>query len=125
MQKKVRILVADDHTVLRQGLTQLLSQEPDFEIVGEAANGVEAIDLAEKLQPDVILMDLGMPVMDGIEATRIIHQASPKIRIIWLSMYLKQDVGKDIVNAGAVGFVSKSEPKKQLLKVIRSSLKNF
>jgi DNA-binding NarL/FixJ family response regulator len=85
--KRKRILLVDDHLVMRQGLAGLLSMDPDFDIVGEASDGESALKLVRELRPDVVLMDIGMPKMDGIQATRIIHKELPEICIIGLSMF--------------------------------------
>ena len=122
MQKKIRILVVDDHTIMLEALSQMLGKEPDFEIVGVAADGGEAVNLAEEIKPDIILMDIGMPIMDGIEATRIISKEFPSIKIIGLSMYKEDECGNEIRAAGAVGYVCKTEKKNKLLATIRDSL---
>ena len=87
MPRKTRILLADDHTVVRKGFRLILSQEPDLEVIAEAGTGREAVRLAGELKPDVIILDIAMPDMNGVEATRRIFEADPGIRILILSMY--------------------------------------
>jgi len=116
--KKIRVMLVDDHAVMRKGLSTLLVQA-DLEVVGEAADGEEAVDMARKLKPDVILMDISMPKMNGIEATRIIHAEFPEIRIIGLSMYEAADQAAAMFEAGASAYRSKSEQAGLLLAAIR------
>ncbi len=116
----MRVLVVDDHTVVRQALALMLAQEADIEIVGEAPNGRAAVDLTRQLQPDLVLMDVSMPVMDGIEATRAIHGEFPRICVIGLSMYERSEQAEPMLNAGAVGYVSKSDAPDVLLAAIRA-----
>lgn len=104
----IRILIADDHAVMRQGLSSSLKQEPDIVIVGEADNGKMALDKARSLNPDVVLMDLGMPKMSGIEATRVIHSEMPNVRIIGLSMFEEKERASAMFEAGAVDYLSKT-----------------
>jgi DNA-binding NarL/FixJ family response regulator len=118
-EKRIRILIADDHLLIRKGLNCMLSIEPDLEIVGEARDGVEAVELAAKLQPDIILMDINMPRMDGIAATRLIHQAFPEAKILGLSMHLKNDMSEAMLAAGAEAYISKADSREILLKEIR------
>jgi DNA-binding NarL/FixJ family response regulator len=120
---KIRLLLADDHTILRQGLAKLLGQEIDIEIVGEAPNGEIAVNLTAQLHPDVILMDMGMPKMDGLEATRRIHAAFPDIRIIGLSMYDEMERSDDMMAAGASLYLTKAGPVQELITAIRSCSK--
>ena len=104
----VRLLVADDHAVMRQGLTSFLGQEPDIVVVGEAKDGAMAVDKARRLQPDVVLMDIGMPGMSGIEATRLIHSEMPNIRVIGLSMFEEKEQADAMFEAGAVAYLTKT-----------------
>ena len=120
--KLYRILIADDHSLMRRGLRCMLSVESDIEIVGEAKNGIEAVDLTARLQPDIILMDISMPAMDGIMATRIIHQLNPDIKIVGLSSHVMDDLGFSIIAAGAVSYICKTDSKENLLKEIRINL---
>ena len=115
----IRLLLVDDHTVMRHGLSLLLADEDDIDVVGEAADGFEAIEQARKLHPDVILMDYSMPRMDGQQATRAIHHEMPGIRIIGLSMYDQADRAAAMLDAGAVAYLSKTENPDKLLNTIR------
>jgi DNA-binding NarL/FixJ family response regulator len=116
-------VLVDDHAVMREGLARLISHEPDFEVVGQADDGKEAIDQATVLMPDVILMDISMPIMSGIEATSIIHQQHPGIRIIGLSLYTESERAKEMLDAGATFYLSKSGPAADLKAAIRSCMK--
>ena len=115
----IRVLIADDHSILRQGLSGALNQEPDMVIVGEAVNGRNAVESARTLKPDVILMDLGMPEMGGVEATQKIHSEMPKIRVIGLSMFDEIDVASSMIKAGAVAYLNKSCSIEELTFTIR------
>ncbi len=117
---KIRVMVADDHAVVREALSQLLSRELDIEIVGGATDGQVAVDLAGRLVPDVILMDLSMPRLNGIEATRIIHNDFPDICIIGLSMFDEAERAQAMRDAGAVEYLTKSGPSTDLLGAIRA-----
>jgi PAS domain S-box-containing protein len=116
----IRVLLADDHTVVREGLVRLLGNVPDIEVVGEAADGQEAMELAQKLLPDVILMDVSMPKLNGVEATRAIHNCYPDIRIIGLSMFEESDRMHAVRDAGAVDYLTKSGPSKAIINSIRA-----
>lgn len=117
----VRVLLADDHTLFRDGIARLLNNEPNIEVVGQAADGRAAIDLAMKLSPHVILMDISMPEIDGVEATRIIHRQAPHIRIIGLSMYEDDERAKVMHEAGAVGYKTKTCPAAELIAAVLPS----
>lgn len=116
MQVRTRVLIADDRSRSRKGLSALLSTSAQMEVVGEARNGVEAVALVEEIHPDVILMDARMPVMSGIEATRMIKGRWPDIKIIVLSMY--RTYLEDAQQAGADSFLEKGCPPQELLKAI-------
>ena len=116
--KTCRVLFADDHKVIRQGLISLLSGQPDIEVVGEAANGREAVELARELEPDLVVMDVSMPEMDGIEATRRIKAEQPGLHVIGLSMYEEESVATAMRQAGAEAFVSKAASAGSLLQAI-------
>jgi DNA-binding NarL/FixJ family response regulator len=115
-----RILIADDHPHFREGLSALLLSAPDLEVVGEAADGEETISLAAELQPDVILMDLDMPGVGGIEATRQILNTSPHISILVISMHEDADLVFAALQAGARGYLLKGAPKAEILRAIRA-----
>ena len=104
----VRVLLADDNNALRQEIAHLLGGEPDLQIVGEASHGKMAVELARQLQPDVVLMDLSMPVMNGLAATRTIATELPNVRVIGLSMYDDASEGELMRKAGASAYVSKA-----------------
>jgi CheY-like chemotaxis protein len=116
---RIRVLLADDHAVVREGLKGVLGEEPDIQVVGEAAHGMEAVELADELRPDVVLMDVSLPLLDGIEATLAIHAAHPDIRIIGLSTFDDHVHAKEMREAGAVEYVTKSAPSGVLLAAIR------
>lgn len=122
--QKIRLLLAEDHTILRQGLAQILDQESDIEIVGEAENGEQAVTLATQVLPDVVLMDMSMPIMNGIEAAREIHRGLPDVRIIGLSMYEDEESVKAMLAAGASLYLCKTGPTQTLIQAIRSCAKN-
>ena len=112
-------MLVDDHKIIRDGLSSLFGPHSDIEVVGEASNGQQAVQLAREVVPDVILMDVNMPVMNGLEATRIIHSEFPSIRIIGLSMYDMDEQGGEMIAAGACAYRSKCENSNQLLATIR------
>jgi DNA-binding NarL/FixJ family response regulator len=118
---KTRILIVDDHTLFRDGLKMLINHEADMEVVGEAENGQQAIESARGLQPDVILMDVKMPVMDGIEATRRILAEMPGIKILALSMYSGDGFNTGMMRAGALGFILKGGEFEELAWTIRTT----
>lgn len=117
----IRILVADDHSVVRQGLRMFLALDPDFEIVGEAADGAQAVTMAGELRPDVVLMDLLMPVMDGIQATAIIRRDLPDTEIIALTSVLEDAMVIGAVRAGAIGYLLKDADADELCRAIRAA----
>ncbi|HSB78836.1 MAG TPA: PAS domain S-box protein, partial [Candidatus Methylomirabilis sp.] len=121
--KKVRVLLADDHTMVRQALARMLSQEPDIEVVGEASDGKLAVEFTRQLRPDVVAMDVNMPVMDGIQATRAIHAEFPDMRVIGLSMLEEGEERSAMWEAGAVAHLSKSGPSEALTAAIRACVR--
>lgn len=121
--EKIRVLLADDHTVVRQGLRALLVAEGDIEIVGEAENGRQAIQLAKKLLPDVAVIDIAMPVLNGLEATRQITRAIPTTKVLILSTYCDDEYVQQLTEAGAAGYLVKQTAATDLLKGIREAQK--
>ena len=121
MADKVRILLADDHAILRSGLKALLSLEPDLEVIGEASNGREAVKLAQQLTPDVIVMDISMPEMDGLQAAEEIHQRSLPCRIVMLTVHADEDYLFQTLRFGASGYVLKSSADTELIDAIRAA----
>jgi DNA-binding NarL/FixJ family response regulator len=107
---KIRVLLADDHIVVRQGLRALLAAEEDIEIVGEADNGRQAVQLARKILPDVAVIDIAMPVLNGLEATRQITQSLPNTKVLILSSYSDDDYVQQLTEAGAAGYLVKQTP---------------
>jgi PAS domain S-box-containing protein len=122
--KRLKVMLVDDHKIMREGLHSILADEPDLEIVAEASNGREAVTLASELAPDVIIMDVSMPVMDGIEATRLIKSGYPGIRVIGLSMFDETSMSERMKEAGADDYLCKTGPPRELLAAIRIGL-NF
>jgi signal transduction histidine kinase/CheY-like chemotaxis protein len=117
---RIRLLLADDHRGIRQTLASLIAREPDIEIVGEAADGQRTIELTRQLRPDVVLLDVSMPGMNGIEATRMIHAECPGVRVIGLSMFADAEWAQAIREAGAVDYLDKSGPSDVLIAAIRA-----
>jgi NarL family two-component system response regulator LiaR len=119
--KKIRVMLVDDHAVVRSGLSAFLLVYPDFELVGEAQNGEEAVARAALLQPDVILMDMVMPGMDGVAATRAIRQKYPNIQIVALTSYKEENMIQGALQAGAIGYLLKNVSANELASAIRSA----
>ena len=115
----IRVLLVDDHAVVRKGIRAVLSTEPDIEVVGEASDGEEALTQAAALQPDVILMDLVMPKMDGIEATRQVTARQPGVRVLVLTSFVAHDMVFPAIKAGALGYVIKDTGPDDLVRAIR------
>jgi DNA-binding NarL/FixJ family response regulator len=115
-----RIFVADDHEVVRRGLCALLQAQPDWEICGEAADGREALEKAQKLKPDVIILDIGMPSLNGLEATRQILKINPQTRILILTLHDSDQVVREVLNAGARGFLLKSDAARDLVAAVEA-----
>lgn len=116
-----RVLLVDDHQLIRSGLATMLEPAADLEVVGEAANGAEAVDLAASTAPDVVLMDLSMPVMDGVEATRRILENRPGVAVVVLTSFADKGRVTDAIEAGAVGYLLKDSEPSDLLAAIRAA----
>jgi two-component system response regulator NreC len=119
----IRILLADDHALVRQGLGMILGAQKDMEIVGQAGNGNEAVELAEKLKPDVIVMDVAMPELNGIEATRRLAASLPRTRVLALSMHKDSVYVREILRAGARGYLLKDSGDADLIAAVRAIAK--
>ncbi len=121
--KKIKVLIADDHRVVREGLGAILKTKRDMNVVGEAKNGLEALQMAKKLKPEVILMDISMPEMNGIEATRLIKKAFPHIGIVALTMHDDDQTIFELVRSGINGYLLKDSESADIVKAIRSIYK--
>ena len=116
---KTKVLLTDDHTLFRQGIRTLLTAEPDMEVAGEAADAADAVALAQKVRPDVVLMDIGMAGMSSFEAVRLMRKERPEVKVVFLSMYDDEDYLAECVEIGANGYILKDSPADQLLMAIR------
>ncbi len=119
--KRIRVMVADSHAVVRTGLAVALQVHADLELVGEATNGTEALEVCARTQPDIVLMDLVMPGVNGVKATRVIHRAYPRVQIIILSSFGKEALAKAALRAGATTCLSKDVTGEELAAAIRST----
>ena len=119
MTDQIRVLIADDHTIVRSGVRLLLEGEPDIEVVGEALDGSEALALAETLRPDVVLMDIAMPGIDGLEATRQLKARWPDIKVLALTMHRTEEYFFEMLQAGASGYVLKAAETGELIHAVR------
>ena len=117
---KIRVLVVDDHAIVRDGICALLAVTGDIEVVGEAANGNEALEMVKELAPDIVLMDIAMPIMSGLEATRRICRRFPKTKVLILTQYDDKEYILPVIEAGASGFISKTAASTELTLGIRS-----
>ena len=120
----LRILLVDDHEVVRRGLSVILRAKPDWEICGEASNGREAVEKALKLTPDIVILDVGMPNLNGLEATRQIVKANPEIRILILTLHDSDTLVQEVLNAGARGFLLKSDAARDLVTAVEALRNN-
>ena len=121
--QKITIILADDHTVVRQGLRALLAAEQDVEVVGEAETGRQAVQMARKLLPDVVVMDIAMPILNGLEATRQITKEVPSTRVLVLSSYGDDEYVRQLTEAGAAGYLIKQTASEDLMTAIREAKK--
>jgi DNA-binding NarL/FixJ family response regulator len=118
---KIRVLIADDHPMMRRGLASVFDRESDIILVGEASDGQEAIDLTKRFFPEIVIMDVNMPHMNGISATKILRSEFPEVRVIGLSMCPEGEEGSEILRAGAVSYLSKTVPACRILQAIRDA----
>ncbi|MGD8521358.1 MAG: response regulator transcription factor [Desulfobacterales bacterium] len=119
----IKIFLADDHTIVRQGLAKLLEAEPNIKVVGEAQDGREAVDKVQKLKPDIVIMDIAMPLLNGIEATRQIKKILPQIKIIILSMHSHDRYISELINLGASGYLLKDATGGEIVKAVFAAMK--
>ena len=121
MQKFIKVVIVDDHAVVREGLRQLISSQPDMEVMGEAADSLEGLKKVKEMNPDVVIIDIAMPRMSGLELIRLIKKASPDIRMVVLSMYKKEAYVRQALSFGALGYVLKAAPSTDIIEAIRAA----
>ncbi len=120
--KLIRVLLADDHRMLREGLCTLLERSGLVQVIGEAQDGQIAVEMAAQLQPDVVVMDIAMPILNGIEATRLIRQQNPNTKVVILTMYQTEEYISEVLKAGAACYVTKDAAGEELLKAIQAAI---
>ncbi len=120
MADKIRILLVDDHAILRSGLRAILNAEPDIEVVDEASDGKEAVAKTEELSPDIVLMDISMPIMNGLEATRRIHQSCPEVKVLVLTIHDNEEYLFQVLEAGGSGYIVKKSAATEFISAIRA-----
>jgi two-component system, NarL family, response regulator NreC len=118
--KKIKVLIADDHAMVRQGFTVLLNAQPDIEVIGEAADGNEMVELAENLHPDVVLADISMPNLNGIEATKLIHQRNPEMPVVMVTTHTSSTYVVRALRNGARGYVVKNDDFQHVIQAIKA-----
>jgi len=118
--RKIRVLLADDHTILRDGIRALLEDQQDIEVIGEAEDGQSAVKMAAQLDPDIVIMDIAMPLLNGLEATRHIRRDSPQVKVLILTMHENEEYIRQVLAAGAFGYVLKDAAARDLLGAIRA-----
>jgi two-component system response regulator NreC len=116
---KIRVLIADDHAIVREGLRQLLNGQTDMEVAGEAEDGRQALEKVKSLHPDVILLDIAMPHLSGLEVISLIREAAPETQVVVLSMHSKETYVQQVLSSGALGYVLKASPSTDILEAIR------
>ena len=124
MVKPIRILLADDHTIVRQGLARLLEDQPDLKVVGEATNGRMAMEKAIELKPDIVILDITMPLMNGIEAAKRIRKDLPQTKILILSMYSHEHYIHELLETGISGYLLKDSSGRDIIKAIQAAMRN-
>lgn len=118
-QKRIQVLLVDDHNTVRASLHRMLNRVNDIEVIGEASNGLEALQMVETQRPDVLILDIEMPVMDGIEVVHILHQRNSPIRVLILSAYDDEGYIKNVMEQGVSGYLVKDEPPADIIAAIR------
>jgi DNA-binding NarL/FixJ family response regulator len=118
--RKIRVLLADDHTILRDGIRALLEDQQDIEVIGEAEDGQSAVKMAAQLDPDIVIMDIAMPLLNGLEATRHIRRDSPQVKVLILTMHENEEYIRQVLAAGAFGYVLKDAAARDLMGAIRA-----
>lgn len=121
MERRIRVMIADDHAMVRTALARVLDSEPDMEVIGEAEEGREAVQLAEQLEPDVLVMDVGMLPMSGTQATRMISARLPGVKVVGLSLHDSDWMERAMLQAGAVAYIEKAAPLEMLITAIREA----
>ena len=124
MKKPIRLLLADDHTIVRQGLARLLEEQPDLKIIGEAINGQAVVDKALELVPDIIIMDIAMPLLNGIEAAKRVRKSLPDCKILILSMYSHEHYIHQLLETGISGYLLKDSSGQDIIKAIKAAMNN-
>ena len=124
MSKAIQVMVADDHTIVRQGLARLLEEQPDIKVVGEASTGQTAVDRAQQLKPDVVILDISMPRLNGIEAAKRIRKLLPKTKILILSMYSHEHYIDELLETGVSGYLLKESSGRDIIKAIYAVMNN-
>ncbi|MBA5761588.1 response regulator transcription factor [Vibrio sp. 404] len=120
MDKPIRVVIVDDHQVVLDGFIARLSLEKDFEVIGTASNGVEAVEVVKSIQPDVVLMDVSMPLMNGIDATRIIKEECPQVKVLMLTMHDNREYIMKVMQSGAVGYMLKEISAEKMVQAIKT-----
>ena len=120
MKNTIRILLADDHTILRDGIRSLLEDEQDMQVVGEAEDGHAAVKMTAQLEPDVVVMDIAMPLLNGLEATRQIKRSHPQVKVLILTMHENEEYIRQVLATGAMGYILKDAAARELLGAIRA-----
>jgi two-component system response regulator NreC len=120
---KIKILVVDDHAIVREGVRMILAKEPDLEVVGEAGDGAQALELTERMRPDVVIMDISMPGMGGIEATQTLRAQHPDVQVLALTMHEDESYVFQLLRAGAAGYVLKRAAAQDLVQAVRAAAK--
>jgi DNA-binding NarL/FixJ family response regulator len=118
---RIRVVIADDYTIFREGLSALLSLQRDIDVVGEAKDGLDAVQMVQRLQPDILLLDIQMPTLDGLSAIPLIRDGSPRTKVLILSGFLEEELIVQAIEAGARGYLLKTLTHKELAKAIRST----